>query len=67
MIKHLKCTDTDIKIIRIVLITDQLCYKNASIAHSSKYYDKHYILKIATIVISQKKKNNNNNNNNNKM
>ena len=31
MIKYLKCTDTDIKILKIELITDQLGYKNTSI------------------------------------
>ena len=52
MIKYLRCTDTDIKILKIVSITDQLCYKNTSIAHSSKYF-KHHKSKIATIIISQ--------------
>ena len=55
MIKYLTYTDTNIKILRIVSITDQLCYKNASIAHSSKFY-MNIILKIATIIISQQNK-----------
>ena len=55
MIKYLTYTDTNIKILRIVSITDQLCYKNTSIAHSSKFY-MNIILKIATIIISQQNK-----------
>ena len=55
MLKYPKYTDTSIKIWRIVSITDQLCYENTSIAHSSKFY-MNIILKIATIIISQQNK-----------
>ena len=55
MIKYLKYTDANIKILRIVSITDQLCYKNTSIAHSSKFY-MNIILKNSTIIISQQNK-----------